>query len=48
LDDVEEHYAADHYVLIDDKLRILTAVKHAWGHRVTTISPRQIGFPSKH
>jgi FMN phosphatase YigB (HAD superfamily) len=41
LDDVEERYPADHYVLIDDKLRILTAVKNAWGHRVTTVFPRQ-------
>ncbi len=41
LDDVEERYPADHYVLVDDKLRILTAVKHAWGRRVTTVFPRQ-------
>ena len=31
LDDVERHYPADHYVLIDDKLRILAAVKKIWG-----------------
>ena len=41
LDDVEERYPADHYVLIDDKLRILTAVKEVWGDRVTTVFPRQ-------
>ncbi len=41
LDDVESRYPADHYVLVDDKLRILTAVKHAWGSRVTTVFPRQ-------
>jgi hypothetical protein len=41
LDDVEQHYPAQHYVLIDDKLRILTAVKKAWGPRVTTVFPRQ-------
>ncbi len=41
LDDVERRYPADHYVLVDDKLRILTAVKTAWGSRVTTIFPRQ-------
>ena len=34
-------YPAEHYVLIDDKLRILTAVKKAWGTRVTTVFPRQ-------
>jgi FMN phosphatase YigB (HAD superfamily) len=41
LDDVERRYPARHYVLVDDKLRILTAVKHAWGSRVTTVFPRQ-------
>ena len=41
LDDVERRYPADHYVLVDDKLRILTAVKQFWGDRVTTVFPRQ-------
>src|SRR5213080_5578554 len=41
LDDVERRYAADHYVLVDDKPRILTAVKRVWEHRVTTVFPRQ-------
>jgi hypothetical protein len=41
LDDVEQRYAAEHYVLVDDKLRILDAVKKIWGDRVTTIFPRQ-------
>jgi FMN phosphatase YigB (HAD superfamily) len=41
LDDVQERYPADSYVLIDDKLRILTAVKNIWGGRVTTVFPRQ-------
>jgi len=41
LDDVEERYPAEHYVLVDDKLRILAAVKQAWGDRVTTVFPRQ-------
>jgi FMN phosphatase YigB (HAD superfamily) len=41
LDDVERRYPADHYVLIDDKIRILTAVKEAWGTRLTTVFPRQ-------
>jgi len=34
-------YPADHYVLIDDKLRILAAVKKIWGERVTTVFPKQ-------
>lgn len=41
LDCVERLYPADRYVLIDDKLRILTAVKQVWGERVTTVFPRQ-------
>ena len=41
LEDVEARYPADHYVLIDDKVRILDAVKKAWGARVTTVFPRQ-------
>jgi hypothetical protein len=41
LDDVERRFPAQHYVLVDDKLRILTAVKGAWGRRVTTVFPRQ-------
>lgn len=41
LDDVEARYPADHYVMVDDKLRILTAMKQAWGVRLTTIFPRQ-------
>jgi hypothetical protein len=41
LDDVEQRYPAEHYVLIDDKIRILTAVKKVWGPRLTTVFPRQ-------
>ena len=41
LDDVEKRYPAAHYVLIDDKLRILNAVKKVWGGKVTTVFPRQ-------
>jgi FMN phosphatase YigB (HAD superfamily) len=41
LDDIAARYPADHYVLVDDKVRILTAVKSAWGSRVTTVFPRQ-------
>ena len=41
LDDVEEKYPAAHYVMVDDKVRILTAIKKHWGDRVTTVFPRQ-------
>lgn len=41
LDDVERRYPAGHYVIVDDKVRILAAVKRAWGARVTTVFPRQ-------
>jgi FMN phosphatase YigB (HAD superfamily) len=41
LDDVERLYPAKHYVMIDDKLRILDSMKRAWGDRVTTVFPRQ-------
>jgi len=41
LDDVEKRYPARRFVLVDDKVRILSAVKHAWGDRVTTVFPRQ-------
>ena len=41
LDDVERRFPAAHYVLIDDKVRILTEVKKIWGARVTTVFPRQ-------
>lgn len=41
LDDVERRYPAEHYVLVDDKVRILDAVKKVWGERVTTVFPRQ-------
>jgi len=41
LDDVICRFPADHYVFIDDKIRLLTAIKQAWGARVTTIFPRQ-------
>ena len=41
LRDVEQLFPADHYVLIDDKIRILSEVKKIWGTRVTTVFPRQ-------
>ena len=41
LDDVEAKYPATHYVMVDDKVRILAAIKKYWGSRVTTVFPRQ-------
>lgn len=41
LHDVERRYPAERYVLVDDKIRILSAIKSAWGDRVTTVFPRQ-------
>jgi len=41
LDDVEKRFPAERYVVIDDKLRLLAAVKMQWGKRVTTVFPRQ-------
>jgi hypothetical protein len=38
---VERLYPAEHYALVDDKLRILAAVKQIWGRRVTTVWPKQ-------
>lgn len=44
LADVERRYPARHYVLVDDKLRILSAVKGEWKDRVTTVFVRQGKF----
>jgi FMN phosphatase YigB (HAD superfamily) len=41
LDAVTERYPARHYVMIDDKLRILAAIRQTWGDQVTTVFPRQ-------
>ncbi len=41
LADVERRYPAERYVLVDDKVRILSAIKATWGERVTTVFPRQ-------
>ncbi|HZT76906.1 MAG TPA: HAD family hydrolase [Vicinamibacterales bacterium] len=41
LDDVERKYPADRYVMVDDKVRILSAMKATWGDRVTTVFVRQ-------
>jgi FMN phosphatase YigB (HAD superfamily) len=41
LGDVEARYPSEHYVMVDDKLRILAAIKKVWGQRVTTVFVRQ-------
>jgi len=41
LEDVERRYPADHYVMVDDKLRLLSAIKKVWDKRVTTVFVRQ-------
>lgn len=41
LADVEQHFPARHYVMVDDKLRILAAMKKVWEDRLTTVFPRQ-------
>jgi FMN phosphatase YigB (HAD superfamily) len=41
LDAVVARYPADHYVMVDDKLRILTAMKAIWKDRLTTVFVRQ-------
>src|SRR5262249_57955412 len=41
LDDVRQRYPARHYVMVDDKLRILAAMKKVWRDELTTIFPRQ-------
>ena len=46
LDDIERRYPAARYVLVDDKVRILTAFKRVWGGRLTTVFPRQGHYAS--
>ncbi len=41
LEEVERRFPADHYVMVDDKLRLLSAFKSWWGKRVTTVFPKQ-------
>jgi FMN phosphatase YigB (HAD superfamily) len=41
LDDVERRYPADRYVMFDDKVRLLAAMKGVWGDRLTTVFVRQ-------
>lgn len=44
--DIENRYPADHYVLIDDKLRILASIKESWRTKVTTVFPQQGHYAS--
>jgi FMN phosphatase YigB (HAD superfamily) len=46
LDAVAAEYPARHYVMIDDKLRVLTAMKNEWRDRLTTVFPRQGRYAS--
>lgn len=41
LDDVERRFPARHYVMIEDKLRVLDALKQHWRERLTTVFVRQ-------
>jgi hypothetical protein len=41
LAEIERRLPAEHYVLVDDKVRLLDAIKKQWGARVTTVFPRQ-------
>ena len=41
LDSVQRHYPARHYVIVDDKLRVLAAMKQVMRDRLTTVFPRQ-------
>ncbi len=38
---VQRQYPARHYVMVDDKMRILAAMKSVWGDRLTTVFARQ-------
>jgi len=41
LDAMRRHYPARHYVMVDDKFRILAAMKGVLRERLTTVFPRQ-------
>jgi len=41
LECVESIYPARHYVMVDDKLRLLEAIKNIWKDRVTTVFVQQ-------
>lgn len=41
LDDVARRYPAAHYVMVDDKLRVLDGMRRRWHERLTTVFVRQ-------
>jgi FMN phosphatase YigB (HAD superfamily) len=41
LDQIELAYPARHYVMVDDKVRILDAMKKGWGDKLSAVFPRQ-------
>lgn len=41
LEDMQKRFPASHYVMVDDKLRILDAMKKQMGDKLTTVFPRQ-------
>jgi hypothetical protein len=41
LPEVERLFPADHYIMIDDKIRILATAKEYWGTRLTTVFVHQ-------
>jgi FMN phosphatase YigB (HAD superfamily) len=41
LDDVMRHFPATHYVMVEDKLRVLDGMKRHWRDRLTTVFVRQ-------
>lgn len=41
LADLERRYPAEHYVLVDDKIRILSAIKEIWKEKITTVFVKQ-------
>ena len=46
LDDVARRFPAERYVMIDDKLRILAAMKSLWRERLTSVFVRQGHYAS--
>lgn len=46
LDDVARRFPSDHYVMVDDKLRVLDGMKRQWRARLTTVFVRQGHYAS--
>ena len=47
LADVQRRFPSEHYLIVDDKLRILAAIKERWRRLVTTIFVRQGHYASE-